>query len=169
MSLRSATESCQKDEVECREALIYEYTVAEHTHAPLLGLIVDSMDFPLNVSFPLFGVGVLTLLLTFAFCCYMWRLKKQGQREVGYKKVVYDTRKMKRKKIQNDTCAVCLEDFSQKEEIGLCPCKHAFHVKCIIQWLRFHNTCPMCKSQVRPLTSTERTVLVGHAVTVSSI
>ncbi|KAG2465725.1 RNF24 protein, partial [Polypterus senegalus] len=26
-------------------------------------------------------------------------------------------------------CAVCLEEFKQKDELGICPCKHAFHRK----------------------------------------
>lgn len=26
-------------------------------------------------------------------------------------------------------CAVCLEEFKVKEELGLCPCTHAFHTK----------------------------------------
>lgn len=27
------------------------------------------------------------------------------------------------------TCAVCLEDFKVKEELGVLPCQHAFHRK----------------------------------------
>lgn len=26
-------------------------------------------------------------------------------------------------------CAVCLEDFKPRDELGICPCKHAFHRK----------------------------------------
>lgn len=26
-------------------------------------------------------------------------------------------------------CAVCLEEFKPKDELGICPCKHAFHRK----------------------------------------
>lgn len=31
-------------------------------------------------------------------------------------------------------CAVCLEEFKQKDELGICPCKHAFHRK----WVSAH-------------------------------
>ena len=31
------------------------------------------MEVPVNVSFPLMGIGVFTLILSMAFCCYMWK------------------------------------------------------------------------------------------------
>lgn len=27
------------------------------------------------------------------------------------------------------TCAVCLEEFRSRDELGVCPCSHAFHKK----------------------------------------
>lgn len=27
------------------------------------------------------------------------------------------------------TCAVCLEEFCSRDELGVCPCSHAFHKK----------------------------------------
>lgn len=27
------------------------------------------------------------------------------------------------------TCAVCLEEFRSRDELGVCPCTHAFHKK----------------------------------------
>ena len=27
------------------------------------------------------------------------------------------------------TCAVCLEEFRTRDELGVCPCSHAFHKK----------------------------------------
>ena len=31
--------------------------------------------------------------------------------------------------LPQQTCAVCLEDFKVKEELGVLPCQHAFHRK----------------------------------------
>ncbi|XP_046698996.1 RING finger protein 24 isoform X2 [Silurus meridionalis] len=60
-------------------------------------------------------------------------------------------------------CAVCLEEFKQKDELGICPCKHAFHRKCLIKWLEVRKVCPLCNMAVLQLAqqqgTTETTVL----------
>ena len=35
----------------------------------------------------------------------------------------------------NDTCVICLEEFSPGQQIKLLPCKHGFHGECIDPWL----------------------------------
>ncbi|KAF9151593.1 hypothetical protein BG015_006449 [Linnemannia schmuckeri] len=46
----------------------------------------------------------------------------------------------------NDTCAICLDEFSEGEEIRTLPCHHEFHCECIDPWLtRKSSTCPLCK------------------------
>ncbi|KAJ8358236.1 hypothetical protein AAFF_G00021400 [Aldrovandia affinis] len=47
----------------------------------------------------------------------------------------------------NKICAVCLEEFKQKDELGICPCKHT-HRKCLIKWLEVRKVCPLCNMPV---------------------
>ncbi|XP_021635856.2 RING-H2 finger protein ATL47 isoform X1 [Hevea brasiliensis] len=43
-------------------------------------------------------------------------------------------------------CAVCLCEFSEKDELRLLPaCSHAFHIDCIDTWLLSNSTCPLCR------------------------
>ncbi|GJZ89295.1 putative RNA-directed DNA polymerase, eukaryota, reverse transcriptase zinc-binding domain protein, partial [Tanacetum coccineum] len=43
-------------------------------------------------------------------------------------------------------CVVCLSKFEDSEVLRLLPkCKHAFHMKCIDEWLERHSTCPLCR------------------------
>nr|QBK86379.1 MAG: putative RING finger E3 ubiquitin ligase [Marseillevirus LCMAC102] len=61
-------------------------------------------------------------------------------------------------------CSICLDSFNYPRMIliriakDFCPipilndesvyqlnCGHTFHKKCIIKWLREHNTCPLCR------------------------
>lgn len=58
-----------------------------------------------------------------------------------------------------DECPVCLSDFQIGDELRILPCAHAFHLKCVDEWLlgkgrpaaesatavRGLPTCPMCK------------------------
>ncbi|KAM5581748.1 hypothetical protein ABKV19_010800 [Rosa sericea] len=50
------------------------------------------------------------------------------------------------------SCAICLEDFAafevndqQEEPITGLPCRHHYHVHCIVQWLEFNHLCPICR------------------------
>uniref|UniRef100_A0A915EK23 RING-type domain-containing protein n=1 Tax=Ditylenchus dipsaci TaxID=166011 RepID=A0A915EK23_9BILA len=42
----------------------------------------------------------------------------------------------------DDECAICMVDFAPKEPIRFLPCMHAYHVKCIDDWLLRSFTCP---------------------------
>ncbi|KAG9347043.1 hypothetical protein JZ751_005970 [Albula glossodonta] len=45
--------------------------------------------------------------------------------------------------VQSAICAVCLEEFKQKDELGICPCKHAFHRKPQSWYLQWTAACPL--------------------------
>lgn len=47
-------------------------------------------------------------------------------------------------------CPICLEDFLLGEKIARSHCSHSFHTKCLMIWLKAHNTCPMCKKNLKP-------------------
>jgi len=58
---------------------------------------------------------------------------------------------------EENTCAVCLDELHVASPVGgleesttLClPCRHKFHVDCIIPWLtERQGTCPLCKFEV---------------------
>ncbi|GIX62751.1 zinc finger, C3HC4 type domain-containing protein [Babesia caballi] len=44
------------------------------------------------------------------------------------------------------TCGICLDHFKLDARLRNLPCKHAFHVGCIDEWLSFSRRCPMCNS-----------------------
>ncbi|KAG6665768.1 hypothetical protein CIPAW_02G183000 [Carya illinoinensis] len=51
---------------------------------------------------------------------------------------------------EDGTCAVCLCEFEDDEELTLPACRHSFHVPCIDMWLYSHSTCPICRSKATP-------------------
>uniref|UniRef100_A0A8C0AQR4 Ring finger protein 122 n=1 Tax=Buteo japonicus TaxID=224669 RepID=A0A8C0AQR4_9AVES len=97
---------------------------------------ITFQDLPLNIYMVIFGTGIFVFVLSLIFCCYfISKLRHQAQSErFGYKEV----------KSMVQTCAVCLEDFRVKEELGVLPCQHAFHRKCLVKWLEVRCVCPMC-------------------------
>ncbi|XP_003724488.1 RING finger protein 24 [Strongylocentrotus purpuratus] len=113
------------------------------------------MGMSIEQLFPFLLVAGIIFILNIVFCCYLSKLRREGQFEMGYKQVEYS------KKMTNDACAVCLEEFILGERVGQCPCKHNFHTVCVSRWLDSHETCPICQTRVRPSRETERTRLVS--------
>ncbi|CAK7325667.1 unnamed protein product [Dovyalis caffra] len=49
------------------------------------------------------------------------------------------------------TCAICLSEFEEDEELRTLPvCSHSYHVECIDMWLHSHTNCPMCRTDTTP-------------------
>ena len=50
-------------------------------------------------------------------------------------------------KLDNEkkNCVICLEDFKTGDKAVILPCIHMFHNKCIKNWLKTQNSCPICK------------------------
>uniref|UniRef100_F7D3M9 RING-type E3 ubiquitin transferase n=1 Tax=Monodelphis domestica TaxID=13616 RepID=F7D3M9_MONDO len=41
-------------------------------------------------------------------------------------------------------CAICLEEFTDGQELRVISCRHEFHRTCVDPWLYQHQTCPLC-------------------------
>ncbi|XP_027726403.1 E3 ubiquitin-protein ligase RNF43 isoform X1 [Vombatus ursinus] len=41
-------------------------------------------------------------------------------------------------------CAICLEEFTDGQELRIISCHHEFHRTCVDPWLYQHQTCPLC-------------------------
>ncbi|XP_051972310.1 RING finger protein 122-like [Xyrauchen texanus] len=106
---------------------------------------VTSQELPLNIYVVIFGTGVLVFVLSLIFCCFfISKLRHQARNErAGYMMVVFkdETTQLHGHGL---TCAVCLEDFRTKDELGVLPCQHAFHRRCLVKWLEVRCACPMC-------------------------
>lgn len=47
------------------------------------------------------------------------------------------------------SCAICWEDYKKGDDIAWSnneKCLHAFHTRCILEWLSKNDNCPMCRS-----------------------
>ncbi|GMR32711.1 hypothetical protein PMAYCL1PPCAC_02906, partial [Pristionchus mayeri] len=60
-----------------------------------------------------------------------------------------------RKKVEetdkgHDSCPICLAAFEEDKECTLIemPCKHLFHEKCVLAWLKQTNSCPSCRMKM---------------------
>ena len=44
-------------------------------------------------------------------------------------------------------CTICLDDITPEQKIKL-KCHHAFHEKCIFNWLKKKRECPLCRQKI---------------------
>jgi len=49
---------------------------------------------------------------------------------------------------KKDDCPICKELFSLAETVLQIPCAHRFHPDCIKEWLKIHNSCPLCRYEL---------------------
>jgi E3 ubiquitin-protein ligase RNF115/126 len=62
-------------------------------------------------------------------------------------KCVIDKKKIKEMGNEN-TCAVCKDEFECGQDCLSMPCQHYFHKECIIPWLKERNSCPVCRFEL---------------------
>lgn len=54
-------------------------------------------------------------------------------------------------RVEDDTCAICLDTYQDGDRLTVLPCRHAFHTGCIRPWLSGKSgVCPMCKREAFP-------------------
>jgi hypothetical protein len=50
--------------------------------------------------------------------------------------------------LHGQSCPICLQDLTSKEEVRTTPCDHAFHTNCLDYWCRQNLSCPVCRSDL---------------------
>lgn len=45
-------------------------------------------------------------------------------------------------------CPLCMEDCVLYETLIKMNCSHSYHEKCILEWLKITNTCPICRDEL---------------------
>ncbi|CAJ1964595.1 unnamed protein product [Sphenostylis stenocarpa] len=51
----------------------------------------------------------------------------------------------------SEDCSICLDRLNIKAECYTMPCHHAFHLPCILTWLKTRPLCPLCRSPLPTL------------------
>ena len=47
-----------------------------------------------------------------------------------------------------EKCPICHDEFNHDTVAFTCPCFHAFHQECLMEWKRNNNSCPYCRTGI---------------------
>ena len=61
-----------------------------------------------------------------------------------------DISKIKKSECKDELCdcRICLCEYEETDELGVLPCKHVFHYKCIQEWGKRKPNCPYCDVEI---------------------
>ena len=62
-------------------------------------------------------------------------------------------KKIKKRKIKEDElllseCVICLENYKKEDKISILSCDHYYHTKCLNEWLKKKQECPLCRIEI---------------------
>ncbi|CAK9142761.1 unnamed protein product [Ilex paraguariensis] len=137
-----------------------------------------SFGFGIGISFGL--LAILAIITSGSYICTRWRRQRsamnrhpsshrssidttidddsvtiqQGLNEATlhtYPKLLYSHAKLHEGDSITSGCSICLVDYKDTDMLRLLAhCGHLFHQNCIDPWLRFHTTCPICRTTPMP-------------------
>lgn len=102
---------------------------------------------------------IISIIYIIVRLCYV----PENVREKKIKEFLENNRKKQINHIFNESCIICLDNIptnnnetqdkdisrTEEEKIAVLDCGHRFHDKCIIEWLKKHDKCPICRIQVK--------------------
>ena len=106
-----------------------------------------------------FIIIIISIIYIIRRLCYI----PENEREKKIKEFLENNRKKQINHIFNESCIICLDNLptdnnegkdrnmaqTEEEKIAVLDCGHRFHDKCIIEWLKKHDKCPICRIQVK--------------------
>jgi uncharacterized membrane protein YgcG len=110
---------------------------------------------------PIFTIGVFVTI--FAVIAWSERKKRQELEKLETRqkqlKDMMDKQNLPDKKIEACMCPICLDDFKtpfdkwteetvKAEGLQVLRCGHAFHQKCVLDWIQKNSSCPICRTSV---------------------
>ena len=51
-------------------------------------------------------------------------------------------------KSNNKNCSICLNKFYYNQDVVQLECLHLFHYKCVSEWYKYKQECPVCRKNI---------------------
>ena len=64
------------------------------------------------------------------------------------KKILVVPQKYDKKLHSSLDCIICTDSYIENELVCVLSCNHFFHEKCIEEWIKYKNECPICRTNI---------------------
>ena len=128
--------------------LTYQYYILTFKFSVLVGIIalIKYIIYNLKYKFCIKIRNKLEVYRSYLFNSNYTKIIKSNNFFAIHKIINLKTNISKKK--NNDCCAICRQDYCDKDYITELPCKHFYHKDCIKLWLNKEFTCPYCRKIV---------------------
>uniref|UniRef100_A0A673AG93 RING-type domain-containing protein n=1 Tax=Sphaeramia orbicularis TaxID=375764 RepID=A0A673AG93_9TELE len=104
----------------------------------------EIFQLPLNVYIIVVGISLFLVMPCLIFCCCFIRYKQAARGQYVYNEVVLKGAG-KKMSLLGQTCAVCLEEFRSRDELGVFLLFRLIHKN---KHNDFYYVCPMCNKPI---------------------
>ena len=87
-------------------------------------------------------------LLSFSGCVHIVYINCRYCVNEYAKKIKIKKRKIKEDELLLNECSICLENYEVGESISILSCGHFFHTKCLNEWFKKKEVCPLCREEI---------------------
>ena len=95
----------------------------ETNESPIYGMDIETFNAIMDDAFP--------------DCEAKWGVKKEFYERFPIKEAT--------KNSTESQCAVCIQNYKVGDQVFFLPCKHHFHINCIMPWFKSNHVCPNCR------------------------
>ncbi|KAF7833364.1 putative E3 ubiquitin-protein ligase ATL45 [Senna tora] len=76
------------------------------------------------------------------------RMTPAAQKVIYFLYKMYDL--VKHNPRVDSSCCICLEEYADTKgaKVADMPCRHVFHIDCIVRWLETSRSCPLCRFEL---------------------
>jgi len=141
-----------------------KYDLRNKNYYNVVDRLLDDIINKYDRNFSIFDLIFLIIIIYGTIYILFSRNKPEKERVKKIKEFLKENKDKQLKTVFNDSCIICLENLEdknenlknreiskdkeqekEKENIAILECGHRFHEKCIIEWLKKHNICPICR------------------------
>ena len=141
-----------------------KYDLRNENYYNVVEKLLDDIIYKYDHNSSIFDIIFLLIIIFGTFYFIFSCNKPEKERVKKIKEFLKENKDKQLKTVFNDSCIICLENLEdknenlkdreitkdkeqekEKENIAVLECGHRFHEKCIIEWLKKHNICPICR------------------------